>query len=205
MEPIITTFSSLIVLDLSWGALKQMIPQIILMFAIISVGGWLYETAYCSVVEHGFTRRGFLFGPSCPIYGVGAVSVWITLGNIDNPILVFLLGGLMATILEYSTGLILERRFHRTWWDYSMFRYNIKGRICPQASMVFGAFSVATVFLIAPGFLYLFSFIPSDVMISLAGITGILYLADFTASLIYLTPAASEHIALLVQEIRSHM
>ena len=26
MEPIITTFSSLIVLDLSWGALKQMIP-----------------------------------------------------------------------------------------------------------------------------------------------------------------------------------
>ena len=39
MEPIITTFSSLIVLDLSWGALKQMIPQIILMFAIISVGG----------------------------------------------------------------------------------------------------------------------------------------------------------------------
>lgn len=111
----------------------------------------------------------------------------------------------MATILEYSTGLILERRFHRTWWDYSMFRYNIKGRICPQASMVFGAFSVATVFLIAPGLLYLFSFIPSDVMISLAGITGILYLADFTASLIYLTPAASEHIALLVQEIRSHM
>ena len=101
MEPIITTFSSLIVLDLSWGALKQMIPQIILMFAIISVGGWLYETVYCSVVEHGFTRRGFLFGPSCPIYGVGAVSVWITLGNIDNPILVFLLGGLMATILEY--------------------------------------------------------------------------------------------------------
>ena len=59
MEPIITTFSSLIVLDLSWGALKQMIPQIILMFAIISVGGWLYETVYCSVVEHGLRAEAF--------------------------------------------------------------------------------------------------------------------------------------------------
>ncbi|WP_282709919.1 putative ABC transporter permease [Lancefieldella sp. Marseille-Q7238] len=205
MESIIAAFSGLLAVDLGWGILRQMIPQVILMFAIISVGGWIYETAYCSLVEHGFSRRGFLFGPSCPIYGVGAVSVWITLGSLDNPVLVFVLGGLMATILEYSTGLILERRFHRTWWDYSMFRYNIKGRICPQASLVFGAFSVVTVFFIAPGLLSLFSLVPIDTLNILAGIVGLAYFIDTAASLIYLTPAGSARTALLAQEIRTHI
>ncbi|EPD77953.1 putative ABC transporter permease [Atopobium sp. oral taxon 199] len=205
MESIIAAFSGLLAVDLGWGILRQMIPQVILMFAIISVGGWIYETAYCSLVEHGFSRRGFLFGPSCPIYGVGAVSVWITLGSLDNPVLVFVLGGLMATILEYSTGLILERRFHRTWWDYSMFRYNIKGRVCPQASLVFGAFSVVTVFFIAPGLLSLFSLVPIDTLNILAGIVGLAYFIDTAASLIYLTPAGSARTALLAQEIRTHI
>lgn len=205
MESIIAAFSGLLAVDLGWGILRQMIPQVILMFAIISVGGWIYETAYCSLVEHGFSRRGFLFGPSCPIYGVGAVSVWITLGSLDNPVLVFVLGGLMATILEYSTGLILERRFHRTWWDYSMFRYNIKGRVCPQASLVFGAFSVVTVFFIAPGLLSLFSLVPIDTLNILAGIVGLAYFIDTAASLIYLTPTGSAQTALLAQEIRTHI
>ncbi len=205
MESIIAAFSGLLAVDLGWGILRQMIPQVILMFAIISVGGWIYETAYCSLVEHGFSRRGFLFGPSCPIYGVGAVSVWITLGSLDNPVLVFVLGGLMATILEYSTGLILERRFHRTWWDYSMFRYNIKGRVCPQASLVFGAFSVVTVFFIAPGLLSLFSLVPIDTLNILAGIVGLAYFIDTAASLIYLTPTGSARTALLAQEIRTHI
>lgn len=205
MESIIAAFSGLLAVDLGWGILRQMIPQVILMFAIISVGGWIYETAYCSLVEHGFSRRGFLFGPSCPIYGVGAVSVWITLGSLDNPVLVFVLGGLMATILEYSTGLILERRFHRTWWDYSMFRYNIKGRVCPQASLVFGAFSVVTVFFIAPGLLFLFSLVPIDTLNILAGIVGLAYFIDTAASLIYLTPTGSARTALLAQEIRTHI
>ena len=51
---------------------------------IISVGGWVWETCYCSVVERRLARRGMLFGPSCPIYGVCAIVVWFVLGGVRD-------------------------------------------------------------------------------------------------------------------------
>ncbi|MDE6107474.1 MAG: putative ABC transporter permease, partial [Oscillospiraceae bacterium] len=37
------------------------------------------ETVYCSVLERRLVSRGFLFGPICPIYGVGVLmmSCWL--------------------------------------------------------------------------------------------------------------------------------
>ena len=42
-------------------------------FILFSFIGWLLETLY-SVYELGhFTKRGFLYGPLCPIYGYGSL------------------------------------------------------------------------------------------------------------------------------------
>ena len=46
-------------------------------FILFSFMGWLYETIYCTVSKHKWQNRGFLFGPVCPIYGVGAVAASI--------------------------------------------------------------------------------------------------------------------------------
>ena len=46
-----------------------------LYFIIYSVLGWCMETIYCSVAERRLVPRGFLYGPLCPIYGVGVLMM----------------------------------------------------------------------------------------------------------------------------------
>ena len=50
-----------------------MISYLIIYFAVYSVLGWIYETVLCSIREQRAVNRGFLNGPYCPIYGVGAM------------------------------------------------------------------------------------------------------------------------------------
>ena len=53
--------------------------NIILYFFIYAFLGWLLETAFCILTTGVFTKRGFLYGPVCPIYGFGAVLIILTL------------------------------------------------------------------------------------------------------------------------------
>ena len=40
---------------------------------IYSIGGWVLETVTFAIRDGDFVKRGFLFGPVCPIYGTAAV------------------------------------------------------------------------------------------------------------------------------------
>ena len=102
-------------------------------------------------------RRGFLFGPACPIYGTGAVAVYVLLGHLESPLAVFVAGSILATAIEYATGRVLEERFGRRWWDYTGWPLNYRGLVCPIASAVFGVFSVLVVFVIEPQLIAFFS------------------------------------------------
>ncbi|WP_130812229.1 putative ABC transporter permease [Olsenella sp. Marseille-P4559] len=130
---------------------------LILSMTTISIGGWVWETIYCSIVERRPVRRGFLFGPSCPIYGSGAIIVYALLGHIESPFVVFAAGAVLATAIEYATGRVLEKRFGRRWWDYTGWPLNYRGLICPIASALFGFFSVLVVFAIEPQLILFFS------------------------------------------------
>ena len=44
----------------------------------------------------------------------------------------------ICSILEYSTSYILEKIFNTRWWDYSMDKFNINGRICLGTMIPFG-------------------------------------------------------------------
>ncbi|WP_167956724.1 putative ABC transporter permease [Anaerosporobacter faecicola] len=118
-------------------------------FILYSVFGWIYETCLVSVKQKEFVNRGFLNGPIIPIYGAGAVLICIILDPVSkNLLLVFLGGMLLATILEFLTSYVMEKLFHAKWWDYSQYKFNIQGRICPIVSVFWGILSVLmTVFL----------------------------------------------------------
>ena len=202
------TLRTLFALDKNIELFVQHLPQMVIIFALISFGGWVYETIYCSVVEGEFTKRGFLFGPTCPIYGIGALAVWLVLGQISNPFIVFIIGGFLATVIEYSTGLFLERRFKKKWWDYSMFKFNLHGRICPQASAVFGAFSVTSVFVLVPAMLDILMLFSRYTISVMAFIVVTLYFLDTVASLLWNGPtthhkveAAAQDASMKVEEV----
>ena len=200
MSTMTETLRTLFALDKNIEVFVQHLPQMVIIFALISFGGWVYETIYCSVVEGEFTKRGFLFGPTCPIYGIGALAVWLVLGQISNPLIVFIIGGLLATVIEYSTGLFLERRFKKKWWDYSMFKFNLHGRICPQASAVFGAFSVTSVFVLVPTMLDVLMIFSKHTVSVVAFIVVTLYFLDTVASLLWNGPTTHHKVEAAAQD-----
>ena len=200
MSAMTETLRTLFALDKNIEIFVQHLPQMVIIFALISFGGWVYETIYCSVVEGEFTKRGFLFGPTCPIYGIGAIAEWLVLGQISNPIIVFIIGAVLATVIEYSTGLFLERRFKKKWWDYSMFKFNLHGRICPQASAVFGAFSVTSVFVLVPTMLDVLMIFSKHTVSVVAFIVVTLYFLDTVASLLWNGPTTHHKVEAAAQD-----
>lgn len=200
MSTMTETLRTLFALDKNIELFVQHLPQMVIIFALISFGGWVYETIYCSVVEGEFTKRGFLFGPTCPIYGIGALAEWLVLGQISNPIIVFIIGAVLATVIEYSTGLFLERRFKKKWWDYSMFKFNLHGRICPQASAVFGAFSVTSVFVLVPTMLNILMIFSKHTVSVVAFIVVTLYFLDTVASLLWNGPTTHHKVEAAAQD-----
>ena len=200
MSTMTETLRTLFALDKNIELFVQHLPQMVIIFALISFGGWVYETIYCSVVEGEFTKRGFLFGPTCPIYGIGAIAEWLVLGQISDPIIVFIIGAVLATVIEYSTGLFLERRFKKKWWDYSMFKFNLHGRICPQASAVFGAFSVTSVFVLVPTMLNILMIFSKHTVSVVTFIVVTLYFLDAVASLLWNGPTTHHKVEAAAQD-----
>lgn len=115
----------------------------ILSFFIYGFLGWITEVIYCFVLDGEVVNRGFLKGPICPIYAVGASIVMFFLRGLEGQFIkTFFLGLIIASILEYITSYFLECLFHTKWWDYSNNKFNLNGRVCLLNSTMFGFLSV---------------------------------------------------------------
>lgn len=126
------------------------VEYLFLWFLFYSFCGWVYESILVSVQERRPVNRGFLNGPLCPIYGTGAVLGVVVLGEIDNPILLFVVSAVGACLLEYVTSWVMELLFHARWWDYSHFPFNLNGRICLYGALIFGVGGVVIVDVVQP-------------------------------------------------------
>lgn len=117
--------------------------QWLFFFYIYCFIGWIWETCYVSVLQGKWVNRGFMRGPFLPIYGSGAIIVLIfTLPVRTDAVAVFFIGMISATILEYCTGVVMEKLFHVRYWDYSNQPLNLNGHICVTSSLAWGVFSV---------------------------------------------------------------
>lgn len=181
------------------------LAKLVLFAAIISIGGWVWETIYCSIVEKRLVRRGFLFGPACPIYGVGAASVRLVLGWSNDVVFVFLAGAALATAIEYVTADILWRRYKRRWWEYDSMPLNYKGRICAPASTVFGLFSLASVFVLGPAFDAGIECVAATDLMALATAALAVFSADLLASMAWLDDARRARAQLLASRLRARL
>ena len=154
-----------------------------LYFFLYSIIGWLCEVIYCSIPARHFINRGFLHGPYCPIYGFGAlIVIYLLLPFQGHFWLIFLLGMISTTILEYITHYGMEKLFHATWWDYSDRKWNINGRVCFLNSVLFGLLSLALMYLIHPFVADILGHIPGRAMPFLATACMILLAVDITSS-----------------------
>jgi uncharacterized membrane protein len=103
------------------------------------------------VLDKHFTNRGFLKGPYLPIYGSGALAVvYVVNPLVSNPILIFIFGMLVCSIIEFIGSFILEKVFKIKLWDYSDHKININGRVCGINSLFFGILSIVVIYIINP-------------------------------------------------------
>ena len=114
--------------------------RILTYFIIYSIAGYIIETLF-GLFTKGMleSRKGFLYGPFCPIYGVGAVAMILGLQCFKkNNYTLFFGGFLVGSIVEYLISYHGEVIFKVNWWDYSNNFLNINGRICFTFSLFWG-------------------------------------------------------------------
>lgn len=139
--------------------------QWLVLFYIYCFIGWIWESCFVSLKSRKWINRGFLKGPFLPIYGSGAIVVlFSTLTVKNNLILVFIIGMIAATILEYITGIMMERLFHVRYWDYSEKPFNINGHICLSSTLAWGFFSILLVRFVNPPIGNLIRYIPGEIL-----------------------------------------
>ena len=118
--------------------------RIIIYFIIYSILGYVIETIFGLITKGVLeSRKNFLYGPFCCIYGIGALVVILGLQKFKkNNYIIFFGGVIIGSIVEYLISLIGEFIFHIKWWDYSNMPFNINGRICLAFSFLWGILAI---------------------------------------------------------------
>lgn len=155
--------------------------ELLSLFFIYSLAGWLLDTAVSTLFRHRLINKGYLSLPLCPIYGIQAVAFTLFLSELKNrPFFLFLGGMILAAFFTLITGHILERLFHRKWWDYRRFQF--EGYLSLPAMASCGLGAVVCVRWGNPVLLRFLSLIPEGILRILLIILTALTILDFLGS-----------------------
>jgi len=180
---------------------------LVIYLAFYSAVGWACEVLVCSISSKRFVNRGFLKGPYCPIYGVGALLILAATAPVaGNPLLVFLLAMAVATALEYFTSWLMETLFQMRWWDYSHMKYNLNGRVCLLNAILFGLMGLAMVYFLHPICMRILAWIPPERHRLVASAILALFFIDLLTTLNSLLQFAErlKHVQRILGELDSY-
>ncbi len=111
---------------------KINIHQVLWYFIIFSILGLCIETIYCFITTGVWeSRKGLIWGPFCPVYGVGATLLILLLNKFkSSKIKLLIYGGITGDIIEYLISYGLECIYATRFWNYSYTNFHLNGRIC---------------------------------------------------------------------------
>jgi len=148
--------------------------------------GYLYET----ILKYTFfpnINNGILNGPWIPVYGIGVVFCsYISdkvfnfkIGKIPRLLLAFSLIFIIVTITEELSGLFIQILFHKKFWNYKRFIFNIGPYISIETSLLWSILSFVFVFYLKPAFDLVIKKIPKVLTIGII----FLHIIDFSITL----------------------
>ena len=156
------------------------ILQWMLFFYIYCFFGWIIESIYVSVCTGNWVNRGFMRGPVIPIYGTGAIIIlFAVIPFRTSPILVFIIGTIAASVLEFVTGFVMERIYKVRYWDYSDKPFNLCGYICLFNSLCWGVLSILLIYLVHSWVEKGVLFLNDMVLLSIDSGISSLFIVDF--------------------------
>lgn len=156
------------------------LTDLVWLFFLYSFIGWCIEVCHSAFRQKKIVNRGLVNSPLCPIYGFGEVLFALFLPELrEKPFFLFLGGMILATMLEYSTGMLLEKVFHKKLWDYSAIRFNAGGYVCARYALLWGALALPTMMFVNPFLCGILRMIPYPVTVIVQWIAVALLLLDF--------------------------
>lgn len=117
--------------------------ELLWLFFIYSFLGWILETIAAAIKHKKFTNRGLVNLPFCILYGCAAIFISIFGAELDG-IWLYIGSVILATVFEWTAGHLIEKIYHKKWWDYSDIRWNLDGYICLPMSAFWGALAFVT-------------------------------------------------------------
>lgn len=182
--------------------------ELMIYFILYSVLGWVMESIFRSICERKVINTGFLKGPFCPIYGIGANIMFLFLEGFENrPIILFFIAIIVLTAWEYVVGVFLEKVFHTKYWDYSDHKINFQGRICLTNSFFWGILGVLFVKYIHPFVQEMINKIDTGLLNYILAILFIVFVTDTIVSIIHVKSikATLENIEKINKEIKEKL
>ncbi len=134
--------------------IRDMFPEfavfIFLIFLISCFVGWAYEEIFYWITEGMLRNRGILYGPWLPIYGVGALVIYMAKPLKKYPPILFIVCLVGTGIVEFVIGWCAIHIFGLRLWDYSGLFLNIQGLVCLRSVISFAILGVIFHYLIEP-------------------------------------------------------
>ena len=171
---------------------KKKLPRVYLYFIyfiVFAFIGWLIETAFSYYSLGHFTKRGFLYGPLCPIYGWGAIILIMFFSTYKKKNLkLFVYSAIIFTLFEYLVSFGMEALFSLKWWDYTEEFMNLNGRVSIFYSFAWGIIAILVINFIYPFFKMkiniIFSKIPYIIQITIVYVLFAIFVTDTVLSFI---------------------
>ena len=162
------------------------IYSLLLFFFIYGFLGWISEVVFAAFKSGRFVNRGFLLGPICPIYGMGVAAVLLACSPMmDKPWLVYIVSGILTSLIELIIGVVSKAILHERLWDYSNMPLNIGGYICLTFSLVWGAACIMIVYGLHPLVAGLVRLLPHVLGVVLICVCSALFLTDLFITLFH--------------------
>ena len=127
-------------------------------FFVYSIFGYLLETFISFITKSNF-NSGILTGWWTPVYGIGAVTILfisnylfknLHMNRVYETIIVFFIVAITLSVIEVLGGVLIEKMFGITFWDYSNHKFNIGKYISLEMSLIWGVASIIFIYIIHP-------------------------------------------------------
>lgn len=174
----------------------EKLENIFLAFMVYSFLGWIYEVGLeLFFYSKHFVNRGMFFGSYVPIYGYGALIFIAVLGKMREkkpfgkvltPVVVTLLTGVIATVVELVASYILDAAIpnggFQNFWGYDEWG-NFQRRIAPIASLRFMIGGGLVMYVFHPALKRLGKLIPFAVKTVLSVVLALIFFTDVITTL----------------------
>ena len=131
-------------------------------FLFYSLAGYGLEKLFARCIRSpNQVRKCFLLLPLCPVYGLAMTTLLALAPAGLGFFSLALLGAAVCTGVEYLVHLFYDKLLGVRFWDYSLMRGHIRGRVCPHFALIWGVLSAFAVRRVQPFVLLLAEWTPA--------------------------------------------